>query len=110
MSDCAILWTITHQAPLSWASPGKNTGVGCHDLLQGIFLTQGSNPGLPHCRQFLYHLSHQSKCEYLRKVFAAGVGTTLRLSEANPQTSAWLRTVSALNRQPGKPHSSHGIG
>ena len=43
MSDCAILWTITHQAPLSWASPGKNTGVGCHDLLQGIFLTQGSN-------------------------------------------------------------------
>ena len=32
-------------------SPGKNTGVGCHFLLQGIFPTQGSNPGLPHCRQ-----------------------------------------------------------
>ena len=31
-------------------SPGKNTGVGCHSLLQGIFPTQGSNPGLPHCR------------------------------------------------------------
>ena len=31
-----------------WASPGKNTGVGCHSLLQGIFLTQGSNPCLPH--------------------------------------------------------------
>ena len=30
--------------------PGKNPGVGCHFLLQGIFLTQGSNPGLPHCR------------------------------------------------------------
>ena len=41
-------------------SPGKNTGMGCHDLLQGIFPTQGSNPGLPHCRQILYHLSHQS--------------------------------------------------
>ena len=42
-----------------WDSPGKNTGVGCHFLLQGIFPTQGSNPGLPHCRQMLYHLSHQ---------------------------------------------------
>ena len=40
-------------------SPGKNTGVGCHAILQGIFLTQGSNPGLPHFRQILYHLSHQ---------------------------------------------------
>ena len=35
------------------------TGVGCHSLLQGIFPTQGSNLGLPHCRQILYHLSHQ---------------------------------------------------
>jgi len=33
--------------------PGKNTGVGCHFLLQGIFLTQGWNPGLPHCGQML---------------------------------------------------------
>ena len=40
-------------------SPGKNTGVGCHALLQGIFPIQGSNPGLPHCRWILYHLSHQ---------------------------------------------------
>ena len=39
--------------------PGKNTGVGCHFLLQGIFLTQGSNPDLQHCRQTLYRLSHQ---------------------------------------------------
>ena len=42
-----------------WESPGKNTGVGCHFLLQGIFWTQGSNPGLPHSRQTLYHLTHQ---------------------------------------------------
>ena len=41
-----------------WDFLGKSTGVGCHFLLQGIFLTQGSNPGLPHCRQMLYHLSH----------------------------------------------------
>ena len=40
-------------------SPGKNTGAGCHALLQGIFPTQGLNPGLPHCRWTLYHLSHQ---------------------------------------------------
>ena len=40
-----------------WNSPGKDTGVGGHSLLQGIFLIQGSNPGLPHCRQILYHLS-----------------------------------------------------
>ena len=37
----------------------QDTGVGCHSLLQGIFLTQGSNLGLPHCRQILYHLRHQ---------------------------------------------------
>ena len=42
-----------------WNSVGQNTGVGSRSLLQGIFLTQGSNPGLPHCRQILYHLSHQ---------------------------------------------------
>ena len=42
-----------------WDSPGKNTGVDCLSLLQGIFPTQGLNPGLPHCRQILYQLSHQ---------------------------------------------------
>ena len=43
--------------------PGKNTGVGCHFLLQGIFLTQGLNPGLPHCKQ-THHLSHQGIPKY----------------------------------------------
>ena len=38
-------------------SPGKHTGLGCHGLLQEIFPTQGLNPGLPHCRHILYHLS-----------------------------------------------------
>ena len=42
-----------------WDSPCKNTGMGCHALLQGIFLTQGSNPGLLHYRQILDHLNHQ---------------------------------------------------
>ena len=54
----------------------RNTGVGCHFLLQEIFPTQGLNSGLPHCRQMLYYLSHQgssdfwatqevSSCEYM---------------------------------------------
>ena len=40
-------------------TPGQNTEVGSCSLLQGIFPTQGSNPGLPHCRQILYQLCHQ---------------------------------------------------
>ena len=42
-----------------WYSPGKDTGVGCQSLLQGIFPTQGPNASLSHCRPILYHLSHQ---------------------------------------------------
>ena len=43
-----------------WDSPGKNTGVGCHFLLQGVFLTQGWNPCLLHCWQILEHGSQGS--------------------------------------------------
>ena len=42
-----------------WDFQDKSTGVRCHFLLQGIFPSQGSNPGLSHCRQTFYHLSHQ---------------------------------------------------
>ena len=42
-----------------WDSPGKNTGMGCHSLIQRIFLTQESNPDLLHHRQILYHLNYQ---------------------------------------------------
>ena len=49
-------------------SPGKNTGVGCHALLQEIFPTRGSNPGLPHSRQILYCLSHQGSPRVLEWV------------------------------------------
>ena len=48
--DCSLPGSSVH---------GKNTGVGCHGLRLGIFPTQGSNPGLLHCRQVLYCLSHQ---------------------------------------------------
>ena len=60
---CLSLWDPmdceAHQAP------GKNTGMGCHSRLQGIFLTQGLNHGL-HCRQILHHLSYQSVHEELK--------------------------------------------
>ena len=49
-------------------SPGKNTGEGCHALLQGIFPTQGSNPGPLHCRCILYHLSQQGSPRILEWV------------------------------------------
>ena len=47
---------MRHLCP--WDSPGKITEVDCHFLLQGIFLTQGSNLGIPHCRQILYRYIH----------------------------------------------------
>ena len=61
--SCPTLWDPMDCSPPGFSvhgdSPGNNTGVGCCVLLQGIFPTQGSNPGLPHCRWILYHLSHQ---------------------------------------------------
>ena len=51
--DCSPPGSSVHED-----SPGKSTGVGCHALFQGILPTQGLNPGLPHCRRVLYHLSH----------------------------------------------------
>ena len=64
MSDS--LWSHGLYSP--WNSPGQNTGVGSLSLLQGIFPTQGSNPGLPHCGQILYQLSHQGSPRILEWV------------------------------------------
>ena len=64
MSDS--LWP--HGLYSSWNSPGQNTGVGSCSLLQGIFPTQGSNPGLPHCRWILYQLSHKGSPRILEWV------------------------------------------
>ena len=69
----SVLWLVSQLCltlcnPMGYSLPGcsvhghflgKNTGVVCHALLQGIFPTQGSNQGLPHCKWILYHLSHQ---------------------------------------------------
>ena len=66
-----------HRPYSPWNSPGQNTGVGSLSLLQGIFPTQGSNPGFPHCRQILYQLSYQ--------------GSPFRYQKGLPQNMApWL--------------------
>ena len=57
-----------HRLYSPWNSPGQNIRVGCLSLLHEIFQTQGSNPGLPHCRQFLYLLSHQGSPRILEWV------------------------------------------
>ena len=60
--------TFCHPMRIHWDSSGKNMGIDCHALLQGIFPTQGLNPGLPHCRQILYCLSHQGNPRILEWV------------------------------------------
>ena len=60
-------WTVAARALCPCDSPGKNTGVGCHSLLQGLFPTQELNPGLLHCRQLLYHLNHQGSPKFREK-------------------------------------------
>ena len=60
-----------------WNFPGKSTGVSRHFLLQGIFPTQGWNPGLPHCRQTLYRLCHQGSPN-------TGVGSLSLLQQLSP--------------------------
>jgi len=76
-----------------WDFPGKNTGVGCHFLLQEIFPTQGLNLGLPHCRQTLYRLSYQGSItvrglqmgeairKWIRKWWKEALGWCCQVSE-----------------------------
>ena len=55
----ATTWTVAHLAPLSMGFSRREHWSGLPCLLQGVFSTQGSNPGLLCCRRVLYHLSHQ---------------------------------------------------
>ena len=71
MSDS--LWSHGLYSP--WNSPGHNTGMSSHSLPQGIFPTQGSNPGLLHCRRILYQLSHKGSpriLEWVAYPFSSG--------------------------------------
>ena len=60
------LWP--HRLYRPWSSPGQNTGVGSLSLIQGIFPTQASDPGLPHCRLILYQLSHKGSPRILASI------------------------------------------
>ena len=60
------LWPHGLYSP--WTSPGQNNGVGSHSLLHRVFPTQGSNPGLLHCRRILYQLSHKGSPRILKWV------------------------------------------
>ena len=88
-------------------SPGQNTAVGSLSLLQGIFPTQGSNPGLPHCRLILYHRSHRGKPSGRVGEFSGiellGVllGRGLKISSGLASTSHWLRNLGASPRAVG---------
>jgi len=82
------------------------TGVGSHSLLQGIFPIQRSNPGLPHCRWILYHLSHQEN----PKEYWSGMSCPPPGDLPNPRTEPRfpaLQTDSLLSEPPGKPICMH---
>ena len=71
--SCPTLWPHVLYPP--WNSPDQNTGVDGHSLLQGFFPTQGSSPGLPHCRSILYQLSHEGSpriLEWVAYPFSSG--------------------------------------
>ena len=88
------LWLTRLLSP--WNSPGKNIEVGNHFLLQGIFPTQESYLHLLHCRQILYHLSHQGSLRWsLSYLLKKGVGYHEWLKEERyfkqKEYSHWLR-------------------
>jgi len=100
VQSCPTLYDHTYFSPPGFSvhgdSPGKNTGEGSLSLLHGIFPTQGSNPGLPHCRQILNHLSHQtSPCMcYIYIYIYIYIYVFLHLDEMALsffQASLWLR-------------------
>ena len=86
-------WVACTRLFCPWDFLGKSTGVGCYFLLQGIFPTQGSNPGLLHCRQMLYRLSHQGSHHGLyssRNFPAQNTGVcSLFFSRGPSQPSQW---------------------
>jgi len=92
-----------------WDSPGSNTGVGCHSLLQGIFPTQGLNLGLLHCRQ-IYHLSNQGS-PYIYRCVLSILHTVVCISEKAmaPHTST-LAWETPWMEEPGRLQSMGSLG
>ena len=99
----------------------SNTGVACHFLFQGLFLTQGSNPVLLHCRQILYHLSHQGKsfnlCQqfmWLKQGFCSPrtwwvpFGFTVTLKESRKHHGSFIFCHDSISQSPGPVSTSKG--
>ena len=85
--------------PRDCSTSGKNTGVGCHVFLQGIFLTQGLNLGLPHCRQTPYRLSHHGREPFqtLMCLLHWQVGSLPRAPPQQAKSVKWSRTILNLS-------------
>ena len=91
---------------LSWSSPGQNTGVGSLSLLERIFTTQVSNPGLLHCRWILYRLSQQESPRILELPLIPSSGYLPDLG-IKPESTA-LQVNSLPAELPGKPDPPGG--
>ena len=90
-----------HRLYSPWNSPGQNTGVGRLPLLQGIFPTQGSNPGLPHCRQILYQLSHKGSpriLEWVAYPFCSGSSWPRKLNRGLQYFGHLMQRVDSLEK------------
>ena len=101
-SVCPTPWRPHGLQPITllrpWDSPGKNTGVGCHFLLQGIFPTQRSDLGLLCCMWILYHQSHQGDRYHHLMIFSAFLDLRRGKNWAHrnvPQIPKYLKTCSA---------------
>ena len=85
-------------------SPSKNPGVGCQALLQGFFLIQGLNPGLPHCRWILYSLSHEGsprKLEWITSLcLLQGIFPIQESNQGLPHCRRILYQLSSIPEQP----------
>ena len=106
------LWTRGLQPTrllCSWDSPGKTTGLSCDFFLQGIFLTQGSNLGLPHCRQIPFHLSHQGGPKVSLVILMRWVWEHLRKRAGGRENQSGL-TLSLPPHAPTPPTSVKGRG
>ena len=80
----------------SWNSPGQSTRVGSLSLLQGIFPTQGSNAGLPHCRQILYQLSHKRSPSNMLGMFKISILIQVKFNKDHLQEKEMQKSKMAV--------------
>ena len=92
----------------AWHSPGQNTEMGSHSLIQGVFLTQGSNPGPPHCRRILYRLNRLVfHCKVLVAQSSGFPGSSVGKEFAcNMNSQGDLGSILGLGRSPGGGHGN----